>query len=171
MLAHLKNLAPEKALVSVSKIFGAGKEYRYRYRFTFWVPSHTAADPRLLFFFLFFLLPKDISCRLFDNFISTDKLNESPWVKWGHFRPLSSKVCFPGTYGLLHLFTKLILTKFDENFFWKFSKLVSCDYCSTTFQKQYIFPSAPISFSTFGKFTFIYFAMFLHKENIDILIW
>ena len=32
----------EKVPVSVSKIFGTGKKYWYRYRLTFWVPSHTA---------------------------------------------------------------------------------------------------------------------------------
>ena len=31
----------KKVPVSVSKIFGTGKKYRYRYRLTFWVPSHT----------------------------------------------------------------------------------------------------------------------------------
>ena len=39
-----KNLVPEKVPVSVSKIFGTGKKYRYRYRSTFWVPSHTGLD-------------------------------------------------------------------------------------------------------------------------------
>ena len=30
--------------VSVSKIFGTGKKYRYRYRLTFWVPSYTGGN-------------------------------------------------------------------------------------------------------------------------------
>ena len=34
-----KYLVPKKELVSVAKIFGTGK--RYRYRLKFWVPSHT----------------------------------------------------------------------------------------------------------------------------------
>ena len=32
----------KKVPVSVSKIFSTGKKYRYRYRPTFWLPSHTA---------------------------------------------------------------------------------------------------------------------------------
>ena len=39
---YRENLVPKKVSVSVSKIFGTGKKYRYRYRSTFWVPSHTA---------------------------------------------------------------------------------------------------------------------------------
>ena len=38
---YRKNLVPKKVPVSVSKIFGTGKKYRYRYRLIFWVPSHT----------------------------------------------------------------------------------------------------------------------------------
>ena len=34
-------LVPEKMPVSLSKLFGTGKKYRYRYRLTSWVPSHT----------------------------------------------------------------------------------------------------------------------------------
>ena len=34
----------KKVPVLVSKIFGTGKKYRYRYRSTFWVPSHTALE-------------------------------------------------------------------------------------------------------------------------------
>ena len=55
---YRKNLVPEKVSepvsekfgtgkkvpVSVSKIFSIGKKYRYRYRPTFWVPSHTASN-------------------------------------------------------------------------------------------------------------------------------
>ena len=38
---YRKNLVLKKVPVSVSKIFSTGKKYRYRYRPTFWVPSHT----------------------------------------------------------------------------------------------------------------------------------
>ena len=38
---YRKKLVPKKVPVSVSKIFGTGKKYRYRYRLTFRVPSHT----------------------------------------------------------------------------------------------------------------------------------
>ena len=35
---------PKKVSVSVLKIFGTGKKYRYRYLLAFWVPSHTVYD-------------------------------------------------------------------------------------------------------------------------------
>ena len=38
---YQKNLVPTQVPVLVSKTFGTGKKYRYRYRLTFLVPSHT----------------------------------------------------------------------------------------------------------------------------------
>ena len=51
---YRKNLVPKKVPVSVSKIFGTGKKYRYR--LTFWIPSHTAVWTTLCEYFFFAVL-------------------------------------------------------------------------------------------------------------------
>ena len=43
---YRENSVPKKVPLSVSEMFGTGKKYRYWYRLTFWVLSHTAGQSK-----------------------------------------------------------------------------------------------------------------------------